>query len=79
MCKPECVKESQMSKIELIRRFKSLKSSCTMRRGNKYLLPPDAKDYRWGLQHFGGVEPITDKRAEKIIAKMERDQRLKGV
>ena len=59
---------------ELIRRFNALKTSRTTRRGNQYLLAPDAKDERWGLQVFGGIEPITDQRAGKLITKMERDQ-----
>ncbi len=55
-------------------RFARLRTTRTTRRGKKYLLPPDRKDRRWGLQHFGGVEPITDKRATKLIAKMEKWQ-----
>ena len=52
-------------------RFARLKTTRTTRCGNKYLLPPNHKDERWGLQHFGGVEPITDKRAMKLMGKME--------
>ncbi len=55
-------------------RFVHLATTRTTRRGNKYLLPPDHKDTRWGLQHFGGVEAITDKRAEKLLDKMEKWQ-----
>ncbi len=55
-------------------RFARLKTTRTTPRGNKYLLPPDHKDSRWGLQHFGGVEPITDKRATKLLDKMEKWQ-----
>ena len=55
-------------------RFARLKTTRTTRCGNKYLLPPNHKDYRWGLQHFGGVEPITDKRAMKLLNKMEKWQ-----
>jgi len=52
-------------------RFRKLKSKCTTKRGGKYLLPPDEKDERWGIQHFGGCEPITKRRAVKLIAQME--------
>ncbi len=55
-------------------RFARLNTTRTTRRGNKYLLPPDHKDSRWGLHHFGGVEPITDKRAAKLLGKMEKWQ-----
>lgn len=71
-----------MNEKILIKRFRKLKSSCTTKRGNKYLLPPDKKDYRWGIRHFGGCEPITQKRAEKFITKMEQmesvGQNIKG-
>ena len=55
----------------LIDRFRALRSRCMTRRGNKYLLPPDKMDYRWGIEHLGGCEPITTARAEKLISKME--------
>ena len=60
----------------LLVRFEKLKSRCTTIRGGKYLLPPDKKDDRWGIRHFGGCEPITDKRASKLIAKMEMQQKV---
>ena len=63
---------------ELLVRFRALKSRCTTRTGNKYLLAPDDKDDRWGIDHFGGCEPITTARAEKLISKMEAEQALKG-
>ncbi len=62
----------------LIIRFRALKSHCTTLGGNKYLLPPDMKDDRWGINHFGGCEPITTARAEKLIGRMEAMQALKG-
>ena len=55
-------------------RFVHLKTRRTTRRGNQYLVPPDQKDQRWGLEHFGGVEAITDKRAMKLMDKMEKWQ-----
>ena len=55
-------------------RFARLKTTRTTCRGNKYLLPPDHKDYRWGLQHSGGKEPITVKRAMKLLDNMENWQ-----
>lgn len=55
-------------------RFVRLKTNRTTRRGRKYLLPPDHKDNRWGLQHFGGVEAITDRRAMKLLDRMEKWQ-----
>ncbi len=58
----------------LLQRFQKLSLTRTTKRGNKYLLPPDNKDYRWGLQHFGGVEPITESRAEKLINQMDKWQ-----
>lgn len=56
---------------KLLKRFWKLRSTCTTRRGNEYLLHPDLKDLRWGIQHFGGCEPITTARAEKLITKIE--------
>ena len=55
-------------------RFVRLDTTRTTPHGKKYLLPPDHKDSRWGLQHFGGVEPITDKRAAKLLDEMEKWQ-----
>ncbi len=55
-------------------RFARLGTARTTRRGNKYLIPPDHKDQRWGLQHFGGVEAITDKRATQLLDIMEKWQ-----
>ena len=60
---------------ELFRRACALTSSQTTARGHIYLLLPDHKDLRWGLHHFGGCEPITDARAEKIITQMEKWQK----
>ena len=57
-------------------RFARLKTTRTTPRGKKYLLPPDHKDSRWGLQHFGGVEAITDKRAMELLCKMEKWQAI---
>lgn len=57
--------------MNLMERFRKLKLRRTTFGGNKHLLPPDKKDYRWGIQHFGGCEPITEARAEKLITKME--------
>ncbi len=59
---------------DLIPRFNKLKSRCTTLRGGKYLLPPDRKDNRWGIQEGDGVNPLTDRAAEKLIKKMEIDQ-----
>ena len=64
--------------VDLAKRFHALRSSCTTRRGKKYLLPPDHKDERWGIQHFGGCEPITDARARKLQNKMEAAQTPEG-
>ena len=55
-------------------RFVRLKTTRTTRHGGKYLVSPDHKDNRWGLQHFGGVEAITDNRAMKLLDKMEKWQ-----
>lgn len=55
-------------------RFVHLKTTRTTRRGKKYLVPPDHKDNRWGLEHFGGVEAITKKRATKLLDVMEKWQ-----
>ncbi len=60
--------------MDLIGRFHALKTQRITKRGKKYLLPPDKKDSRWGIHHFGGCEPITVTRAEKLIAKMEKWQ-----
>ncbi len=59
----------------LLKRYWALKSSCTTRRGNEYIARPDKTDYRWGLLHFGGCEPITLARAEKLITKMEANEK----
>lgn len=59
----------------LLIRFRALRWTRTTLTGHKYLLPPDAKDLRWGIHHFGGCEPITDGRAEKLIIRMEKDQK----
>ncbi|KKN77604.1 hypothetical protein LCGC14_0358790 [marine sediment metagenome] len=64
--------------VDLAKRFHTLQSRCTTRRGNKYLLPPNHKDQRWGIQHFGGCEPITETKAKKLIAKMETARALEG-
>ncbi len=69
-------KDLSESDVKLLRRFMVLKSSCTTLAGNKYLLHPDKKDLRWGIEHFGGCEPITTARAEKLIAKMEQEQKV---
>ncbi len=61
-----------MTDKENIIRFRKLTSSCTTKKGNQYLLPPDAKDARWGIQVFGGVYPITDNRADRVLDKMEK-------
>lgn len=62
--------------MTLIQRFDKLCSARINKRGNsKYLLPPDEKDGRWGIEHFGGCEPISERRAGKLIAKMEKEQR----
>lgn len=66
-----------MSMGTLLERFNKLRLGRTTKRGCKFLLPPDKKDYRWGLRHFGGVEPITEARAEKLITKMEKWQKGK--
>lgn len=64
-----------MKGLTLIERFNRLKSKAFGRPSKcKYLLPPDKKDYRWGIDHFGGCEPITEKRAEQIILKMEQKE-----
>lgn len=61
--------------MDLIKRFNALKTSAfgsPLKR--KYLLPPDKKDSRWGIEHFDDCEPITEKQAEQIIRKMEQKQ-----
>ena len=64
-----------MTKMTLIERFNRLHSRAFGRPSKcKYLLAPDAKDSRWGIRHFGGCEPITEKRAEQIISKIEQKQ-----
>ena len=72
---PAIDKELSSRSLALLNRFRKLKSTKTTLRGTKYLLKPDHKDLRWGIQHFGGCEPITSNRAEKLITKMEQDQK----
>jgi len=64
--------------MDLIARFKRLKLSRTTPRGCKFLLPPDQKDYRWGIDSCGGCRPITQAAAEKLISKMELWQGVKA-
>lgn len=72
---------SWLRKMTLIERFNRLPSRAFGQPSKcKYLMPPDKRDSRWGIDHFGGCEPITAKRAEQIISKMEQKQEklLKG-
>lgn len=55
-------------------RFARLETTRTTRRGKKYLLCPDHKDSRWGLEVPGGKVPITDKQAMKLMDEMEKWQ-----
>jgi hypothetical protein len=64
--------------LELVKRAEKVKH---LRVGRKYttLLLPDKRDSRWGLEYLpgkflddGGCIPISEKRAEKIIEKLER-------
>lgn len=64
-------KQLSAHNAKLLKRYMVLRLSRTTRRGCKFLLHPDKKDLRWGIQHFGGCEPITEARAERLITKME--------
>jgi len=57
---------------KLVERAEKVKHLRVGWKWNTYLELPDAKDSRWGLSGLGGCVPITEKRAEKIIEKLEK-------